>query len=216
MKKLLLSLVVCAPIFASATTLQFNATGNNFAFNNYNSSVTGPRNVGQFGSFSLSGTGGGTFTATYLGSESGFANNYTQNLGSGVQSMGEGLVGSSLTTAVTGSGALDFGFFSQSSSGAFGAFNNGQSAGTTIGFVVLKAFSSNVAGAGFNNNTSLGAFDFLLGFNDAGRSDADYDDYVVGIKFTPNTVSEVPLPAALPLMASAIGLFGFGANRRRI
>lgn len=216
MKKILLSLVVSAPLLANAATLQLNPAGNNFAFNNFNSSTVGARNVGQFGAFSIVGAGSGTFSATYLGSESGFANNYTQNLGAGVQTMAEGVVGDNLSATITGPGALDFGFFSQDASGPFGSFNNGGSAGSILGFVVLKAFSSDVAGAGFDNNTSLGAFDFLLGFNDAGTSDADYDDYVVGIKFTPNTVSEVPLPAALPLMASAIGLFGFGANRRRI
>ena len=37
------------------------------------------------------------------------------------------------------------------------------------------------------------------------------DDFVVGLRFQP--VSSVPVPAALPLMATAIGLFGL--QRRR-
>ena len=50
-------------------------------------------------------------------------------------------------------------------------------------------------------------FDFLIGFNDS-APDNDYDDYVVGA-----TVNAVPVPAALPLLASAFGLFGLGRRK---
>ena len=58
-----------------------------------------------------------------------------------------------------------------------------------------------------------GPFDYILGFNDRSRGDSDYDDFVVGLRFTPNAV---PVPAAFPLMATALALFGFGASRRRL
>lgn len=220
MKKLVVSVLLLYPMFSSAATLQFNATGNNFKFSNYGitPNSTGSRNVGQFGSFSIAGSGGGTFSATYLGQESGYANNYFQKLELGTQTMGESTLGSTLSSSITGPGLIDFGFFSTNKLGTFGEFDNGDAAKPTLGFVVLKQFvksptQTSVASAGYDNTTTFGSFDYLIGFNDNAKVDADYDDYVIGIKFTPTAV---PLPAALPLMASAIGLFGFGANRRRV
>lgn len=46
-------------------------------------------------------------------------------------------------------------------------------------------------------------------FNDGG-GDRDYDDMVVRME-----VSPVPVPAALPLLASALGGLGFFARRRQ-
>lgn len=216
MNKLLLAVLLIAPLFASSNTLQFNAQGDNFKFNNYNLSpnTTGDRNVGQFGSFSIVGNGGGTFSATYLGSESGYDNRYFQNLSLGNQVMNENTLGSTVSAYIAEPGLIDFGFFSAGLGSS--VFENGEKASGVLGFIVLKEFigrNQSVANAGFNNNTTLGLFDFLIGFNDKYAGDADYDDYTVGIKYTPNAV---PTPAALPLLATAIGLFGFAANRRRV
>jgi hypothetical protein len=216
MKKLLLACLLCAPLFASANTLQFNAIGSNFKFNDYNLSpnTTGNRNVGQFGSFSINGTGGGTFSATYLGDESGYDNRYIQNLSLGNQVLNENTLGKTVSANISGPGLIDFGFYSTGLSNS--AFDNGDIASRILGFVVLKEYvgrGQSVLNAGYNNNTSFGLFDFLIGFNDKYTGDADYDDYVIGIKYTPNAV---PSPSALPLMATAIGLFGFAANRRRV
>lgn len=54
----------------------------------------------------------------------------------------------------------------------------------------------------------------VIGLNDNTKAtptnnDFDVDDGVF-------TVQAVPVPAALPLMATALGLFGFGASRRRV
>ena len=226
MKKTILAYLLVMPLSASANTLQFNAVGNNFKFNGYNSgdiygpvAQTGVRNVGQFGSFSILGDGGGIFSATYLGDESGFNNNFSQNLSLGNQVLVENTIGSTVSANISGPGLIDFGFYSTNST-ASGAsvFRNGDAAGRVLGFAVLKdrlynGNYSSVGAVGYNNNTSLGLFDFLIGFNDNFSGDSDYDDYVVGIKYTPNAV---PVPAALPLLATAIGLFGFAANRRRV
>ena len=59
--------------------------------------------------------------------------------------------------------------------------------------------------------TNYGQFDYILGLNDSSRLDGDFDDFVVGLRFEP--VSEVPVPAALPLMATALGLFGLSRRR---
>jgi hypothetical protein len=216
MKNLLLACLLGVSLTASANTLQFNAIGSNFTFHNYNLSpnTTGNRNVGQFGSFSIAGNGGGIFSATYLGDESGYDNRYIQSLSLGNQVMNENTLGSTVSASIAGPGLIDFGFYSSGLSHS--SFDNGDTASGVLGFVVLKEFvnsSTSAASAGYNNLTSLGMFDFLIGFNDKYTGDADYDDYVVGIKYTPNAV---PVPAALPLLATAIGLFGFGANRRRV
>lgn len=221
MKKLLLTYLFTLPLLANANILQFNAVSNNFIFGGYNSTdsngpvaQTGNRNVGQFGSFSILGNGGGIFSATYLGNESGYNNKYFQNLNLGNQVMGEDSLGSTISANITGPGLIDFGFYSSGISNS--TFKNGDLASGVLGFAVLKEFVNNqqlVANAGYNNITTLGTFDFLLGFNDKFNGDADYDDYAVGIKYTPNAV---PVPSALPLLATAICLFGFGANRRRV
>ena len=224
MKKLLLACLIAIPLSATANTLQFDAVGYNFKINGYNSgdaygpvAQTGFRNVGQFGSFSIVGEGGGVFSATYLGDESGFNNNYSQSLSLGNQVLGENSIGSTVSAYISGPGLIDFGFYSTNSTApGISEFRNGQAAGSILGFAVLKErlISPNpLLTAGYNNSTTLGMFDFLIGFNDNFSGDADYDDYVVGIKYTPNAV---PVPAALPLLATAIGLFGFAANRRRV
>ncbi len=219
MKKII-PLLAFLPMVASANTLQFNPAGGNFAFSGYNLSpdTTGSRNIGQFGSLSTIGPGSGTLTFTFLGQESGFLNNLSLTVNSVVQTLTEGLIGSSISAVIDGAGSINFNFFSSGPSGTFGQFNNGDAAGTTLGFAVLKEFINNpsagdIANAGFNNSTTQGAFDFLLGFNDSAVGDADYDDFVVGVTFKPNAV---PAPAALPLLLTTLGLFGFGAYRKRI
>jgi hypothetical protein len=122
---------------------------------------------------------------------------------------GKSNFGRTLTAQVFGPGLLSFGFATSGPSGYSGVFLNGDTATNPLGFAVLKELN----GTGYYNNTTLGLFDYLIGFNDFYRGDADYDDYVVGINYTPNAV---PLPSALPLMLTAIGLFGLGANRRRV
>ena len=54
-------------------------------------------------------------------------------------------------------------------------------------------------------------FDFLIGYNDT-APDADYDDYVVGV----TAVNAVRVPAALPLLASALGLFSVSRRKSKV
>ena len=87
--------------------------------------------------------------------------------------------------------------------------NGGGLTGSYASYVVLG--SENNRGV-FTPYTDGGKFDFVIGFNDSSRVDADYDDLVVGFKATP----AVPEPASS--LAMLVGLAAFGlrlASRRR-
>lgn len=58
----------------------------------------------------------------------------------------------------------------------------------------------------------LGAIDYLKDFpSKFSNNQNQHND-----KADTNASNEVPVPAAIPLLITAIALFGFGANRRRV
>ncbi len=107
--------------------------------------------------------------------------------------------GDTTASVLVGAGTVDFSF----SDDQGGSVTNGDAEKPAIGFAILNGNLTPVSGPDF------GPFDYVLGFNDSSTGDADYDDFVVGVK-----ISAVPLPASLPLMAAAVGLFTIA--RRRI
>ena len=154
----------------------------------------------------------GTFTATYLGQVASFANYFVaggNELNGGRPMRGQAVagIGNTISTGVTAGNAVDF---------AFGRDNNGD------GIADLPNVSNGDANQDrrgilyflndFNLTDASGTvFDFLIGFNDA-APDNDYDDYVVGVTAGPTAV---PVPAALPLLASAFGLFGISRRKNK-
>ena len=149
--------------------------------------------VGTFGQ--LSALNDTTFAVTFLGFEAQRTNFLVSN--------GTSVVGSSNKEATVGqtfffdvaAGVIDFGF-----------------RGPVVTALNTDIFDQRIAyitndGSYIDANTG-NPYSFLLGFNDGDTSDGDYDDYVVG-------VSAVPVPAALPLMASALGLFGLSRRRNK-
>ena len=194
MKKLLLTCMLIAPLFASAETLRFNTLGDNFRFKNYNLSPNITENkAGQFGSYTTVGNAGSRFSFNYLAlaSKSGY-NNSDQKPGWGKQASSQnnlvipGLDNSAYKTI---------------------AFKNGHKPSSVMSLVVLNDAvrgQHSITKGGASNHSRSASFDFIAEFNDG--------DKPKGIE----APSAVPTPAALPLLATAIGLFGFAANRRRV
>ena len=166
----------------------------------------------------LKSTYNAKFTATYLGQSAGFANLY---LGQGSELVGAGRalgfpnpgytpvvgVGLSQTIDILANTVIDF---------AFATDNNND--GTIDAGTLQQNGAANVSGGAskgilFFKNT-FGAkdgagnlFDFLIGYDDI-NADNDFDDYVVGVR-------AVPVPAALPLLASALAAFGIARRKSK-
>ncbi|MES2500201.1 MAG: hypothetical protein V4570_06680 [Pseudomonadota bacterium] len=139
----------------------------------------------------------GRITFTYLGDESGHDNKFSLWLGSQVLTEANG-IGDSVSADI-GDGLVDF-KFTDTFTNPDTDFANGDVSTSILGFAFLTV------------TAPVGTpYQYYIGFNDTFDKDADYDDYVIGVNFSP-----VPVPAALPLMATALGLFGFGASRRRV
>ena len=197
MKKLLLSAIfLMGSVNAQATGLSI-LDAEDINFSGYDGEpviYTGARNSGFTGT--VNALFDGNLTAVYLGQESSHLNEFQFEV---FNSLNEWqVVGQSISTEVD-AGALMFRFVD--TNGVSETFING----TSRSFAIMDGFIGNIAG------TDYGPFDYILGLNDSSQLDGDYDDFVVGLRFQP--VSSVPVPAALPLMATALGLFGL--QRRR-
>ncbi len=140
----------------------------------------------------------GFFTATYLGQVAGFPNQYnSDSMSMGGTNLGVA-VGTTLGQSVTANSTVNFSFLD---GGDGSTFANGQANTKVQGFIFLDAAVWNA----LHGST----YDFLIGYNDSAPVNADYDDYVVGV------VNHVPVPAALPLMASALGMFGLSRRKSK-
>jgi hypothetical protein len=209
---------------AGAAGLYIGGTTSNIGFSGYDappSLVTGVYTKGTQGT--LMTDTAGTVTATYLGDESGY-DNFFSFVTTGPSSARNALntlwedshtpstpVGSSISKTVAANSVISF------------MYKDNQGPSVTHGvpivlsdyatFAMLYTQSSPTAPKVYTNTNTWGMFDFIIGFNDSATVDADYDDFVVGVKFAP---SPVPLPAAAWLFGSALFGFMMVSNRRKV
>lgn len=197
MKKMLLVL----GFTAIATSAQAVTVGNLMLNSDGSTMFNGTNDVVNttFGTFGqLFATQNTTLQFTFLGKEAG---NTNALLLDGVVAANSATNIATVTDSFllnVSAGVVKFGFTG----------NGGVSALNTTNPEFNMAFLENVD---LIKDAAGNPFAFLVGFNDGGSDDADFDDYVVGI----NEVSAVPVPAALPLMASALGAFGIVRRRNK-
>ena len=184
-----LSLDVSGPVVFTTVAGTYSPTGAHDV-------ITGALD-GSFGTLSVDEAA--IFRATFLGAEAKDVNFYVAN-GTDVTESGINVYPGSVTVGQS------FEFFVSAGNINFG-FND-----TTTG-VSASNIGDNINKIAYilNNGSYIDAatglpYQFLIGFNDSGDLDGDYDDYVIG-------VSAVPVPAALPLMASALGAFCIARRR---
>jgi hypothetical protein len=199
MKKLAFAVLLAASSYAQATGL-YVVNGADIKFSGYDGepvTYTGERSFGQTGEIWASVAG--NLEAVYLGQESGNANRFRFEVGNFLNE--SNTPGDTIYTIVpTAPALLNFRFRDITDGETF--IN-----GSTSNFAIMS---------GALGSPLFEDFDYILGFNDNRiGGDADYDDFVVGLRFTPET-SEVPVPAALPLMASALGMFGVARRRKQV
>ena len=201
MKKILIALgFTLAAMSAQSATLSLAESGPVvFTTVAGTNSATGAHDVvvgalgGTFGQ--LSALNDTIFAVTFLGKEANRTNFFVSN--------GTSVVGSANNVATVGqtfffdvaAGVIDFGFKGPVVTALNTDIDNQRIAYITNDGSYIDANTGN-------------AYSFLIGFNDGDEIDGDYDDYVVG-------VSAVPVPAALPLMASALGAFGIARRRNK-
>lgn len=202
MKRTLLAAALLTTVgIANATVSLVGGKENHFTGYDAPPVLTDPQSSGLQDAKLVSDNPLDQITATFLGKEAGHINQFYVN---------GNLVFNNLATAPStygpfyASSPLNF-KFRDADDGS--EVSNGGNLLAFASYVVLGTFDQ---GGAFTKYTKNGEYDFVLGFNDGYKVDADYDDLVVGIK-----VSVVPEPETYALMLAGLGIMGFVARRRR-
>lgn len=198
MKKLILSLFLAMPLLVTANTLQFNTMNKSNSIYDAQFKVNSNKKTVQFGSFST--------TESALNSKN----------KSNIQKLAldnRNVFRNSVNTRISNSDSHAPNFIFEI---ANDTLDREDIANLGLGFMMATGHIKTDAAApktNFNRLATLGKLDFLIGRNDGKpNTNTEYYKYQP-VKYSANVV---PIPAALPLLATAIALFGFGANRRRV
>lgn len=191
MKKILVALGFAFTAMSSQAALVFNSVGLTTPTNQYNDILDeAAGSIFQYGTLSADAGDVISFNNLIGSVDAGYNNNFYIN----DTLVFSNKVGNNdfFNYTVLNSGVLNFQFRSQD---GFMDANGSQNI----------AVLSNLEG--FNGQ-------FLLLLDDSFASHMDFDDHAVGVSEV-NEVSAVPVPAALPLMASALGAFGIARRRNK-
>jgi hypothetical protein len=141
----------------------------------------------------------GTISFTYLGNESAYDDKLLTLAGQTILSEANN-IGATVTKVVDSLGAISFKF--EGAAGKYAINGGSWATGTSIGLI------------GQNLTVNNKTFDFVLGYNDSAGTATlgDWDDFVIGVKFTP--VSAVPELSSYLLMLTGLGLMGTISRRR--
>ena len=187
MKRVLIALGFTFVAMSSQAAVVFNFSGFTVPTNAFNDILSEEAGaVYEFGTLSADAGDVITFTNLINDVEAGFNNFFVNDMQVFSNKQGDN---NSFSFTVLNSGVLDFQFVSQ---GGFIDSNGSQNI----------AVISNVVN--FNG-------DFLLLLDDSFVTHMDFDDHAIGV----STVSAVPVPAALPLLASTLGVFGIMRRRNK-
>lgn len=136
----------------------------------------------------------GEVSVTYIGSDAAFTNvSYFVKDGS------DQLL---FTNVTAGQGTISLGSFTAGTELVFSM--------TSIGGGNVQSF---LTGTEYAKAGEVDGYGFVVAFEDTINGDADYNDLVFSVSNVSSTLPAVPVPAALPLIASAFG--GLLVLRRR-
>jgi hypothetical protein len=164
--------------------------------------LTAPQSTGLEDALLVSDNPLDRLTATFLGKEATHVNQFYVN---------GALVFDNLATAPSTYGNFAVGTPMNFSFRDVNDGTNVDNGGNTFAFasyVVLGTFGTDGSFNAYKGEH--GEFDYVLGFNDGLKIDADFDDLVVGVN-----VAAVPEPETYALMLAGLGVVGFVARRRR-
>jgi len=166
----------------------------------------------------ITSNGPGTLSATLIGAEAVYLDSFSIGAASLLNTAAPG---STLSVPVGGSGTITLGFtFKDSTSGntiANGGTPSGYATYAVLGVAVTPSHPSTcgftdmceIFGATVNGKSKT--FDVILGFNDGYPGDKDYDDMVVGLKFTPAAVAE---PGSIAMILAGLAGIALVVRRR--
>ncbi|MGZ8271102.1 MAG: VPLPA-CTERM sorting domain-containing protein [Methylophilus sp.] len=188
MKNILVAIGFSFTAFSSQAALVFNSGGLTTPTNQYNDILNkGAGATFEYGFLSANAGDVISFNNMISNVEAGYNNNFYINDTQVFSNKADNNAVFNYT--VLNSGVLNFEFRSQD------------------GFIDSNGSQNIAVLSNYDGNNGQ----FLLLLDDSYAAHMDFDDHAVGL----STIGAVPVPSALPLMASALGIFGIARRRNK-